>query len=84
MKKLWAIDNGLNIKRNLKITDGDGGVWLASVGFEQSSGNDRYNIKGMSSFAADKKLKSRDAMHFLFFNKKGLFKLSHVVKAADR
>ena len=79
MKTPWARENGLCKKRALSIRDGEGFSWGVSVGREGEPGKYRYNIRGMSTFVADKNFQLGDQMHFQFFQKQGVFEFSNVV-----
>jgi hypothetical protein len=80
MKATWARENGLNRSRGLTIKDGEGYTWGVSVGIEDRGTSKRYSLKGMAPFVADKGLQKGDHIHFLWFEKQGLFKLSKVVR----
>ena len=80
MKLEWAKQNGLNRKRALSVSDGEGRSWGVYVGIEGSRGKPRYNIRGMQSFVDDKGLHTGDKLHFLFFKNQGSFRLSNVVR----
>lgn len=82
MKTPWARENRLCRKRGLSILDGEGLSWGVSVGREGEPGKYRWYIKGMSAFVADKNFQLGDQMHFLFFQKQGVFKFSNVVRGS--
>ena len=80
MKTQWAKANGLNRPRSLTIKDAEQNSWGVSVGIEDRGSSKRFYIKGMSVFVADNDLQAGDQVHFRWFEKRGLFKLSKVVR----
>ena len=82
MQAEWARQNGMNRQMGLTIKDVEGYSLGVSVGVDSSRSSKRYYIKGMSTFVAYKDLQAGDQMHFLFFQNRGLLKLSKVVRVA--